>query len=404
MASGLNVYWLLFSDRKTGSSRMHGFLVDEYLKKVGINSSILLSPAQPLWDLPWDETDLELIAYYVRGGIVFLQKLAGPRTERLVRRLKQDGTFTVYGMGDLIPENRIPHLCDAVVCSSEDLADHYRSEGCQHVVYIPDPVERWSPPERANITRPVSRGLKACWVGSSNNWAPFESVVRMFREEEFRDIELISISDHPDATLPWSEETVHRVVPECDLAVLPTGDDLKFRVKSNNRALLFMAHGVPLVASPLRSYKEVIKHEWSGYLAEDLDGFRSAVRELRSPEKRKFIASNAYSSIEGRYDVDSFGERWKAFFEALIASGCPQASAEPGGLRHTSGKDDGVLKARADLLVAQTTIRCGQINLPRRLVARNLSTIVTRPELHKEVAEVIRGRPKSFFLRWFATS
>src|SRR5206468_3697530 len=113
--------------------------------------------------------------------------------EALVHRLKQEGTLTVYGIGDFRPENRIPHLCDAIVCSSEDLAEYYRFHGSQQVVYIPDPVERWSPPERARHVRPISRGLKACWVGSSTNWGPFEPVARMFQEEEFRDIELVSI-------------------------------------------------------------------------------------------------------------------------------------------------------------------------------------------------------------------
>src|SRR4051794_19647126 len=98
MASKLDVYWLLFSNRSTGSSRMHGYLVDEYFKKSGISSSILLSPQGYISDVPWSESDLELIAYHVRGGIVFFQKLEGPKTEALVRMMKRDGTLTVYGI------------------------------------------------------------------------------------------------------------------------------------------------------------------------------------------------------------------------------------------------------------------------------------------------------------------
>ncbi len=377
---------------------MHGFLVDEFLKKVGVQSSILFSPPIIIGDIPWDPADQQIISDHVRGGIVFFQKLQGPNTEALVRRLKQDGTLTVYGIGDYVPENQIPLLCDAVVCSSEDLADYYRGQGCRSVTYIPDPAEFWCLPERAQFARPISRGLKVCWVGSSNNWPPLEPLFQLFQEDEFRDFQLITISDHPQATLPWSPETVSRIVPECDLAVIPTGSTFAYQVKSPNRALLFMANGVPVVASPLRSYVEVIRHSWNGFLAHDLDGFRTAFRELRDPERRKSIAWNAYSSIAGRYDIDAFGGRWRTFFESLHGERDGRASVEAGRVPKRNVR---LIQARADLRIAEMALRRGQLGLSRRLVARNLHRVLRRPGLLKEVAAVIRVRPRGFFLRWF---
>ncbi len=339
---------------------MHGFLVDEFLKKVGMRSSILFSPPFIIHDIPWEPADQEIISDHVRGGIVFFQKLQGPNTEALVRRLKQDGTLTVYSICDYLPENQIPLLCDAVVCSSEDLADYYRGQGCRSVTYIPDPAEFWCLPERAQFARPISRGLKVCWVGGSRNWPPLEPLLQLFQEDEFRDFQLITISDHPQATLPWSPETVRRVVPECDLAVIPTGSTFAYQVKSSNRALLFMANGVPVVASPLRSYSEVIRHSWNGFLVHDLDGFRAAFRELRDMERRKSIAWNAYSSIAGRYDIDAFGGRWKTFFESLHGAGWTdlgesgtrpktQRTAHPGGGRTPCRRDCPLARATRPL-------------------------------------------------------
>jgi hypothetical protein len=401
MNSAMEVFWLLFSNEMTGSSRMHGFMVDEYLKKIGRSSSIFFSPQIMISDIPWDESDHALIADHLRGGIVFFQKLEGPNTEALIRRLKQDGTLTVYGMGDYLPQNRAPQLCDAVVCASEDLVEYYRGEGCANVVYIPDPAEIWTTPERARTARPIRQGLKVGWIGSRGNFEFLDPIAEMLKEEEFRDLELISISDHPNATMPWSMETVRRMLPEFDIALVPTGTEFKAQVKSINRPLLFMANGIPVVASPLKTYHEIIRHGWNGYFAEDLDGFRAAIRELRDPETRKTISWNAYSSVVDEYSLEKYGERWKAFFESLEQAREAGNPAEPSRTRRATGRSLGYLKALADLRVAQLAIRRGHLGIPRRLIAKNLATVFQHPRLFQEVAEVVRGRPKGFFLRWF---
>ena len=332
------------------------------------------------------------------GGIVFFQKLQGPNTEALVRRLKQDGTLTVYGIGDYVPENQIPLLCDAVVCSSEDLADYYRGQGCRSVTYIPDPAEFWCLPKRARFARPISRGLKVCWVGSSSNWPPLEPLLQLFQEDEFRDFQLITISDHPQATLPWSPETVRRVVPECDLAVIPTGSTFAYQVKSPNRALLFMANGVPVVASPLRSYSEVIRHSWNGFLVHDLDGFRAAFRELRDTERRKSIAWNAYSSIAGRYDIDAFGGAGRRSSNRCTGRGMDGPRPERDASQNTK---NGSSRRGENSESPRLPSGAGNSASPADLSRGTCPQSSGIPISSGTSPESSGARPRGFFLRWF---
>jgi hypothetical protein len=270
------------------------------------------------------------------------QKMHGPGTERVVRHLAGAGVTTVYIQCDLEPQNTIPALCDVVVCPAQEMADWLLAQGARRVECIPDPAETvWPSPAR---TRHVGRGLRVCWVGHGDNFHTLDPIRAILHEEEFRDLELVTISNHKDADVPWSLDAVREVVPTCDLAVVPTADGASYRVKSSNRVVLFMAAGVPVLAGNLRSYREVIEHGSTGMLAADPEAYRAAFRLLRDPQVRARMAHLAYERCLESFTLDRIIERWITLFTSLAA-----ASNVGSAVPHRSCHLMGVLKAHSAL-------------------------------------------------------
>ena len=188
------------------------------------------------------------------------------------------------------------------------------------------------------------RGLRVCWVGNGINFHTLDPVRTILNEEEFRDLELVTITDHPDANVPWSLDAVREVVPTCDLAVVPMGDGNAYKVKSSNRVVLFMAAGIPVVAGDLRSYREVIQHGSTGMLAADPEAYRTAFRLLHDPEVRSGIARQAHEYCLENFTLDHIIDRWITFFTSLAAPPVTGAAASD-PYRHSLG----VLKAHSAL-------------------------------------------------------
>lgn len=314
MRDSFLVAWLLYGDRSVASSRLQGYHIHDRMTG-RLDSRLAFAPPTALLDVPWGPRERGWLCRAARGGVVVLQKIRGERTEQLVRDLSHEGVATVYVQCDLEPENLLPTLCNVVVCPSRQMSDHLTAMGCQRVEFIPDPIETsWAVPAPV---RPARRGLRLCWVGHRTNWEGLAEIREILREEEFADIELVTISNHPDADIPWSMEAVHEVLPGCDLGVVPVGVGAAFQVKSSNRILLFMAAGLPVVAGRLRSYEEVIEHGRNGFLAQSADEYRAAFRSLRDPAIRAIISRAAFDESRRDFGIDRIADRWAALIESI---------------------------------------------------------------------------------------
>jgi hypothetical protein len=341
--------WLIHGDRSVASSRLQGYLVHEGICRradSGLSSHLVYAPPLPSRDVPWSQPAERLLAQAARGGIVVFQKMLGPGTERLVRGLVESGVTTVYIQCDLEPDNTIPTLCDVVVCPAQEMADQLLAQGARRVECIPDPAEIvW--PEPAP-TRDAHRGLRVCWVGHEVHFHTLDPVRAILQEEEFRDLQLVAISNHRDADIPWSLDAVRKFVPTCDLAVVPSGDGDAYRVKSSNRVVLLMAAGIPVVAGDLRSYREVIDHNSTGMVASEPEDYRTAFRLLRDPETRWQMGSRAHRYCLDRFTVDRIIDQWISLFTSLEP--CPNADS---AARNQSRHMMGVLKAHSALRLSR---------------------------------------------------
>ena len=313
------VFWLLYGDRATGSSRLHGYYLNQYLQSRGWNSQILLEPLTPIMDVPIPARDLRDARLFRPNDVVIFQKLTGKNTLANLEWLADSGAKTVYIDSDMPLKLGEASLASWVVCVSAFQAHEYQRAGVKQVVYIPDIVEAFKAPK---MDKSPSVKLRCVWFGS---WTPakaadVEYFRNLLRENLFDDVELITISDHPDATFRWELATVFEHLHDCDFAVIPLSViDATASAKSSNRAIQAMALGLPVIASPIPAYEEVIHSGWNGFLCRTDAEWIAALNQMRDATRRHEFAQNAYRLSQTFFSVESIGALWEDFLTGIVA-------------------------------------------------------------------------------------
>lgn len=93
-------------------------------------------------------------------------------------------------------------------------------------------------------------------------------------------MKLTIISEWSDADVAWNLNTWQDEVKKHDIVICPT-DQNKFPYKGNNKVTHFMALGMPVIASPLQSYREIIEHGADGFIADNISDWEKCLIRLR---------------------------------------------------------------------------------------------------------------------------
>jgi glycosyltransferase involved in cell wall biosynthesis len=130
---------------------------------------------------------------------------------------------------------------------------------------------------------------------------------------------LKTISDHPDTNVEWDLNTVASEILAGDIAVIPAFIDDWGKAKSNNRLTMFMALGMPVIASAnVPVYKKIVKNGYNGFLADTIDDWTKHLLLLKDLKTRATIGLQARSDVLNEYSIDVIGKKWIALFEQMI--------------------------------------------------------------------------------------
>jgi Glycosyl transferases group 1 len=314
------VNWVLFDGRTLASSRLQGHAIHDFLVQQGHPSRLLSTPPFPLRDAPWRGRAAATVAELAAGQVVVVQKLGGPRTEELLRALRERGAAVVYAAADLEPENELPLRCNAVVCSSRLLAEHWRAAGA-NAVEIPEPADFWLEPDGGDRGR-----VRLCWIGHRKNWDTVEPIRRLLREPGFSGYELVTVSNHHAADVQWSLEAAKAALAAADVGIVPTRVDELARYASSNRVVQVMAAGRPVVAGRIPPYEELIVDGENGFLCSTESEWRAALAALAEPARRRELARRAWEPMRERFRLEAVGVRWLEVFAALEPGPSPRRS------------------------------------------------------------------------------
>jgi glycosyltransferase involved in cell wall biosynthesis len=197
---------------------------------------------------------------------------------------------------------------DHVIISTSWLNDFCLGFGKDASV-IPTPVE-------TDIIKPSQKEgegmLVIGWIGSA--WTTgylkiIEPVLQKLSNEI--DFEFLTVGAIPDygikgirhKNIPWKPGIEAKTLTKIDIGIMPLPDEDYARAKGGYKLYLYMAAGIPCVASPVGVNKSIIKEGENGFLASNEKEWIHALKLLlNANDLRNRLGRNGRQQAEELYD------------------------------------------------------------------------------------------------------
>ena len=300
-----SLYWILIGNKNTGSSRIHGWNVHKKLTKLGYNSNILVSPIPWMEDLPFSFEKYKRYFQFIRPkDILIIQKVFGHNTVKLIQYLKLRGVKIFFLDCDLPLKTEIVQYVPNLITPSKRLLSEYRTivSKIENFYYLPDCPEFY-----INNSFKRQRGKYTCaWFGyySEDKWNDFLELKKLITDRIGHKWNVISISNDHRADIFWRRKSYKTIISKCDAVIFPViKRDLYSQMKSSNKVLQTMALNVPVLASPLDSYEEIIINGFNGFICRNDDDWIEALMKMEDQNESFIIRSNGYVTAK-KFSLD----------------------------------------------------------------------------------------------------
>ena len=335
-------------------------------KKAEVEPIVLFEPVRST-ECP-DVGDLVEKAVAAGVAAVVFQKIYGPSVLAAMRGLRLAGIASIYCVCDIV-DNEVAATADATIIVTEYLKSLYRKDLHSRIFVVHDGIEH---PEVERVDSPAhSRVLQAALVTSQelyklpvfdcppHGWqvnviGRFPDAAKrldrfnMFRWNlaEQKGVEkrlsfLKSALHHRIKRIAWDPLGVYENLRRSDIGIIPvdttdntlvsTAPDPVWKLKSENRLTLNMAIGLPVIATPIPSYEDVIEHGKNGLFARSRRDWLDSFSLLRDPDVRNEMGINARLSVLNRFSIELQAEKFLNVVFAVTGNSGMQVQT---GLNH----------------------------------------------------------------------
>lgn len=220
--------------------------------------------------------------------------------------------------------DRIIRHAAAVIVGNDNLAQYVGDRTKRLIVLATSVPVETMPVREHRESWPVRIG----WIGVPSNLFHLQLLARVFRDlvSRFNDqIRLVIVSNKDAGGLPigtefvkWSLETESSSVLSFDIGIMPLTDDVFSRGKCSFKAIYCMAHGLPVVVSPVGMNSQLVQNGVNGFLADsDAEWMQTLCALIESAELRTQLGAAARSTIERDYSSASIYAQLKPILDAL---------------------------------------------------------------------------------------
>lgn len=350
--------FVLLSNRRNpiASTRISVLNLLPYLNEAGFETHILFEPEEAT-ETPVLSGVAER-AVELGLDVVYFQKVHGPSVLQAVRDLSNRNIKTVFGVCDHVEES-MAAATDMTVAVTEFLRSLYPADLQDRIFVVHDGIE--DPDIRVRRYRADSGSrenpLNAVLVTSSElvtipfiqrtpPWVRANVVGRYPPLPLFDRLRHVfwRLCEQPDARhrsrylgnllryeftkTNWRVDTVGDHLAAADIGIIPveTSEPAApgtivpdWQTKSENRLTLLMAAGLPVIASPVPSYEDVIVQGKNGFIARSLDDWRLCFQLLRDPDARETIGRAARETVLDRFSKPTQCDRLTHAIRAMLA-------------------------------------------------------------------------------------
>lgn len=115
----------------------------------------------------------------------------------------------------------------------------------------------------------------------------------------------------------WTLSAMEAEFLRADVVVIPVVLDQFSIGKSSNRVLEGMLRGLPVVASPVPSYREVIKDGVDGFMVHSWD-YTEVLGSLRDFKRRAEMGARARAKVVGSHLISGVAQKWIELLRGLL--------------------------------------------------------------------------------------
>jgi glycosyltransferase involved in cell wall biosynthesis len=330
--------------------RVHQFI--PYLESKGIECTV----RAPMSDAAWrrhtgpnregrafwyhaQETPRRLLQLLNVGryDVVCLQKavmtayLRG--TEELLRQLAKKVVYDIDDAVHLSPPHPLgaPWSCledrgqiqkliassDLVLAGNRWLESEATGLGAR-AVYFPTVVDT----SRFRPATESSADFRVGWMGSPSTTASLGGISEAFDVLQAGELLLAGADpkqvNWPQArVIPWRYDTEVQLLQQFNVGLMPLPRDTWTQGKCALKALLYMACGVPCIATPFGAALDIIDHGRNGWLANSPREWRDGLEALRDPELRQRLGAAARATVEERFSLGVAAPRLADLLESI---------------------------------------------------------------------------------------
>jgi glycosyltransferase involved in cell wall biosynthesis len=211
-------------------------------------------------------------------------------------------------------------MADTVVAGNDFLADCALRAGAkvERVHVIPTCVDpRGYPAARHDRTRPDGR-VDLVWIGSASTLRGLEQSLPIWERlaQALPQLRIRVICDRfpepfpiPVVPITWTQQSEARELASGDIGVSWLPDDLWSRGKCGLKVLQYLAAGLPVVANPVGSHREMIRHGETGMLASTPDEWVDAVTRLAGDARlRQRMGFVGRERVAADYSVNAWSD------------------------------------------------------------------------------------------------
>ncbi|HET6991752.1 MAG TPA: glycosyltransferase family 4 protein, partial [Bacteroidia bacterium] len=213
-------------------------------------------------------------------------------------------------------------LSDIVFAGNNYLAD-YAKKFNSNVVIVPTTIDTSEYILQRTDNNPEK--IIIGWSGSITTIKHFEFALpflKILRKKYGSRLEIKVIGDVNYSNeelgikgIAWNKENEIRDLSTFDIGIMPLPDDEWANGKCGLKGLQYMALGIPTLMSPVGVNSDIVQNGINGFLPSTIEQWVSDIGKLiDSPELRKKMGEAARRTVEEKYSVNAWKEKYLELF------------------------------------------------------------------------------------------
>ncbi|MGD0229531.1 MAG: glycosyltransferase family 4 protein [Syntrophorhabdales bacterium] len=266
------------------------------------------------------------------ADVVYVQRLLpGPMTQYLLRIFAGRMVFDfddaiMYGARRESSTRRrrfrgMVRLSNAVFCGNHFLLREAQRYGTSNLFYVPTVVDTSDYPVKNHT---AGGPFVVGWMGSASTLRYLTDMEPFFASAPAGITYRIVADRRPDIAgaqitfEKWRGEKEKSLLLSFDVGTMPVRDDIWSRGKCGLKLIQYAAAGLPSITHPVGVSREIVEEGETGFLRQDIEGWREAVDRLRGDlDLRRSMGVKARALAEERYSLAKWGPRVASMIDSL---------------------------------------------------------------------------------------